>query len=63
MNRYALDIMHPEIVDPDIVNPENVNLEIVNFGAEGAIRRRGKIDVTSNSLRMDLTEVFVWTQE
>ena len=49
-------------MNPEIVNTEIVNLEIVNFGGEGAIRRRGEIDVTSDSLRKDLTEGFVWTQ-
>ena len=39
-----------------------VNLEIVNFGGEGAIRRQGEIDVTSDSLKKDLTEGPVWTQ-
>ena len=66
-NQCALEIVDPEIVDPEILNPEIgnpeiVNLEIVNFGGEGAIRRRGEIDVTSDSLRKDLTEGFVWTQ-
>ena len=49
-------------MNPEIVNPEIMNLEIVNFGGEGTIRRRGGIDVTSDSLRKDLTEGFVWTQ-
>ena len=66
-NQCALEIVHPEILDPEvvkseIVNPAIVNLEIVNFGGVGAIRRRGEIDVTSDSLRKDLTEGFVWTQ-
>ena len=42
--------------------PDIVNLEIVNFGGEGAIRRQGEIDVTSDSLRKDMTEGPVWTQ-
>ena len=61
-NQWALDIGDPEIVDSEIVNPEIVNLEIVNLGSEGAIRRRGEIDVSSDSLRKDLAEGFVWTQ-
>ena len=76
-NQCALEIVDPEIVDPEIVNPEIVNLEIVNpeivspeivnfeivhFGGEGAIRRRVEIDDTSDSLRKDPTEGFVWTQ-
>ena len=58
------EIVNPEIVSPDIVNPgtDIVNLEIVNFGGEGAIRRQDEIDVTSDSLRKDLTEGPVWTQ-
>ena len=55
-------IVKPEIVDLERVNPEIVKLEIMNFGGEGALQRRGEIDVTSNSLRKDLTEGFVWTQ-
>ena len=71
-NQCALDIENPDIASPEIVNPEIVNLEIVNleivtleivnFRDEGANRRRGGIDVTSDSLRKDLTEGFVWTQ-
>ena len=61
-NQCALEIVDPEIVDPEIMNPEIVNLEIVNFSGEGSIRCRGEIDVTSDSLRKDLTEGFVWTQ-
>ena len=66
-NQCALEIVDPEIVDPEIVNPEivnpeNLNVEIMNLGGEGAIRRRGEIDVTSDSLRKDLTEGFVWTR-
>ena len=76
-NQCALEIVDPEIVDPEIVNPEIVNpedvnpeivspeivnYEIVNFGGKGAIRRRVEIDNTSNSLRKDLTEGFIWTQ-
>ena len=76
-NQCALEIVDPEIVDPEIVNPEIVNpeivnpeivsreivnLEILNFGDEGAIRRRVEIDDTSDSLRKDLTEGFIWTQ-
>ena len=61
------EIVNPEIARPEIVNPETVNVEIlnseiVNFGDEGANRRRGGIDVTSDSLMKDLTEGFVWTQ-
>ena len=56
------EIASPEIVNPEIVNLEIVNLEIVNFGGEGANRRRGGIDVTSDSLMKDLMEGFVWTQ-
>ena len=51
--------MSPEIVKP---GPDIVNLEIVNFGGEGAIRCHGEIDVTSDSLRTDLTEGPVWIQ-
>ena len=54
-NQCVLEIVDPEIVAPEIVNPEIVNLEIVNFGGEGAIRHRCEIDVTSDSLRKDLT--------
>ena len=61
-NQCALEIVDPEIVDPEIGNPEIVDLEIVNFGSEGTIRRRGEIDITSDSLRKKLTEGFVWTQ-
>ena len=61
-NQCVLEIMDQAIVDPEIVNPEIVNLEIVNFGDEGASRRRGEIDVTSDRIRKDLTEGFVWTQ-
>ena len=61
-HQCALEIENPEIASPEIVNPEIVNLEIVNFGGEGANRRRGGIDVTSDSLMKDLTEGFVWTQ-
>ena len=66
-NQYALEIANqeitsPEIVNPEIVNLEIVNLEIVNFRGEGANRRCGGIDVTSDSLMKDLTEEFVWTQ-
>ena len=66
-NQCALEIQNPdigsqEIVNPEIVNLEMVNLEIVNFGGEGANRRRGGIDVTSDSLKKDLMEGFVWTQ-
>ena len=71
-NQCALETENPEIASPEIVNPEIVNLEIVNleimnleivnFGGEGANRRRGGIDVTSDSLMKDLTEGFVWTQ-
>ena len=59
-----LEIMNPEILSPEIVNPgpDVINLEIVNFGGEGAIRRQGEIDVTSDTLRKDLTEGPVWTQ-
>ena len=60
-HQCALEIENPEIASPEIVNPEIVNLEIVNFGGEGANRRRGGIDVTSDSLMKDLTEGFVWT--
>ena len=56
------EIVNPEIVNPEIVSPEIMNLEIVNFGGEGAIPRRVEIDDTSNSLRKDLTEGFIWTQ-
>ena len=58
------EIVNPEIVSPEIMNlgPHIVNLEIVNFGGEGTIRRQGEIDVTSDSLRKDLTEGPVWTQ-
>ena len=66
------EIKNPEIISPEIVNPEIVNLEILNleivnveimnFGVEGAIRRRGGIDVTSDSIMKDLREGFVWTQ-
>ena len=61
-NQCALEIVAPEIVDPEIVNSESVNLEIVSFEDEGSIQRRGEIDVTSDSLRKDLTQGFVWTQ-
>ena len=57
-----LDIASPAIVNTEIVNLEIVNLKIVNFGGEGAIRRRGGIDVTFDSLMKDLMEGFVWTQ-
>ena len=60
-NPCALVIVDPEIVDPEIVKPDIVNLEIGNCRGEGAIRFRGEIDVTSDSLRKDLTEGFVWT--
>ena len=56
------EIVNPEIVNPGIVIPDIVNLEVVNFGGEGAIRRRGEIDVTSDSFRKNLTEGFVRTQ-
>ena len=56
------EIVNPEIVNPEIVNPEIVNLEIVNFAGEGAIPCRVEIDDTSDSLRKDLTEEFIWTQ-
>ena len=46
----------------EIVDPEIMNLEIVNFRGEGAIRRRGEIDITSDILRKDVTEEFVWTE-
>ena len=73
-NRCALEIQYPEIASPEIVNPEIaspeivnpeivnleiVNLEIVNFRGEGANRRRGGIDVTSDRLMKDLMEGFV----
>ena len=66
-NQCALEIQNPDIGSQEIVNPESVNLEIVNleivnFGGEGAIRRRVEIDDTSDSLRKDLTEGFIWTQ-
>ena len=66
-NQCALEIKNPNIASPDMVNPEIMNLEIVNlemvnFGGEGANRRRGGIDVTSDSLLKDLTDGFVWTQ-
>ena len=56
------EIVNPEIVNPEIASPEIMNLEIVNFGNEGAIRRSVEIDDTSDSLRKDLTEGFIWTQ-
>ena len=58
------EIVNPEIVCPEIVNPgpDIVNFEIGNFGGESAIRREGEIDVTSDSLRKDLTDGPVWTQ-
>ena len=56
------EIVNPEIASPEIASPEIVILEIVNFGDEGAIRRRVEIDDTSDSLRKDLTEGFIWTQ-
>ena len=49
-------------MNPEIVNLEIMNLEIMNFGGEGANRRRGGIDVTSDSLMKDLMEGFVSTQ-
>ena len=55
-------MLSPEIVNPEIVNLEIVNLEIMNFGGEGANRRLGGIDVTSDSLMKYLTERFFWTQ-
>ena len=63
----SLDIVNPEIASPEIVNPEIVNLEImnleiVNFGVQGGNRRRGGIDVTSDSLMKNLTVGFVWTK-
>ena len=73
--QYALEILDPENVSPEIVNPEIVspeivnpgpdivNFEIMNFGGEGAIRRQGEIDVTSDSLRKNLTERLIWTEE
>ena len=56
------EIVNPEIVNPEMVSPEIVNLEIVNFGGEGGMQRRVEIDDTSDSLRKDLTEGFIWTQ-
>ena len=56
------DIVNPEIVSSEIMSPEIVNLEIVNFRAEAAIRRTVEIYDTSDSLRKDLTEGFIWTQ-
>ena len=55
-------IVKPEIVNLERVNPEIVKLEILNFGGQGALQHRGEIDVTSNSLRKDLTKGFVCTQ-
>ena len=71
-NQCALEIENPDIASPEMVNPEIlnlesvhveiVNLEIVNCGGEGATRRRGGNEVTSDCLMKDLTEEFVWTQ-
>ena len=54
----------PKIVSPEIVNPrpDIVSWEILNFGGASAIRRQGEIDLTSDSLRNDMTEGPVRTR-